>query len=395
MVEEEEEAAAAVAAATDEGLTAVLTPPLALDGDRPPNVVQRVFSLFRNVRPGSDLTHFQLPPLFNMPKSQLQLYGEGVYCIGEDYLSKCAKAKSSLERFTSVVAWSISTTRPAIFGLAPFNPILGETHHVSKGTLNVLLEQVAHHPPVSALHATDQEENIQMVWCHNPVPKFHGTSVEAVIHGKRQLRLLSFGENYEMNSPNLLIRILPTPAAEWAGTVRISCKDSGLEAEMCFHRSHSFLGFGGNSRAVKGKIFHSKSLKTIYEIDGLWDRTVSLKDVHSGKFSVLYDAEEAISKLKAPIVKDRESLLLTESAVVWGEVSQAILNKDWERAFQAKRSIEERERKKQRERKSMGEVWIPKHFSLSHTKEGQWECWPLKQAVPPAPIVVPPQDKRI
>lgn len=84
----------------------------------------------------------QLPPLFNIPKSQLQCYGEGVYCIGEDYLSKCALGKSSLERFTSVVAWSISTTRPAIFGLAPFNPVLGETHHVSKETLNVLLEQV-------------------------------------------------------------------------------------------------------------------------------------------------------------------------------------------------------------------------------------------------------------
>lgn len=77
-----------------------------------------------------------------MPKSQLQCYGETVYCVGNDMLSRCSKAESSLERFASVVAWSISTTRPLIFGVAPFNPILGETHHVSKGTLNVLLEQV-------------------------------------------------------------------------------------------------------------------------------------------------------------------------------------------------------------------------------------------------------------
>lgn len=84
----------------------------------------------------------QLPPLFNMPKSQLQCYGESVYCINEDYLTRCPRGKSSLERFTSVVAWSISTMRPAIFGLAPFDPILGETHHVSRGSLNVLLEQV-------------------------------------------------------------------------------------------------------------------------------------------------------------------------------------------------------------------------------------------------------------
>ena len=84
----------------------------------------------------------QLPPLFNMPKSQLQCYAEPVYCVGLDMLSMCTKAESALERFASVVAWSISTTRPLIFGVAPFNPVLGETHHVSRGTLNVLLEQV-------------------------------------------------------------------------------------------------------------------------------------------------------------------------------------------------------------------------------------------------------------
>lgn len=85
----------------------------------------------------------QLPALFNMPKSQLQCYGEAVYCVAEDMLRRCNEGKTSLERFTSVVAWSISTTRPPIFGLAPFNPVLGETHHVSRGSLNVLLEQVS------------------------------------------------------------------------------------------------------------------------------------------------------------------------------------------------------------------------------------------------------------
>lgn len=162
------------------GETILLTAPLSLDGEsdvtyRAPNLIRRIVSLFKNVRPGSDLTRFQLPPLFNMPKSQLQCYGETVYCVANDMLSRCSKAESSLERFASVVAWSISTTRPLIFGVAPFNPILGETHHVSKGTLNVLLEQVSHHPPVSALHATDEKENIEMIWCQYPVPKFYGT----------------------------------------------------------------------------------------------------------------------------------------------------------------------------------------------------------------------------
>ena len=93
-----------------------------------------------------------------------------------------------------------------------------------------------------------------------------------MVHGKRELRLLNYGESYEMNSPNLLIKILPVPGADWVGNVSIRCEDSGLEADLCFYRSHSFLGLGGNTRSVKGKIFSSKTLKTFYEIEGQWDR---------------------------------------------------------------------------------------------------------------------------
>uniref|UniRef100_A0A1D1ZIN3 Oxysterol-binding protein-related protein 4B n=1 Tax=Anthurium amnicola TaxID=1678845 RepID=A0A1D1ZIN3_9ARAE len=324
-----------------------------------------------------------------MPKSQLQCYGEAIYCISDDMLCKCAHGKSSMERFTSVVAWSLSTIRPPIFGLAPFNPILGETHHVSKGTLNVLLEQVSHHPPVAVLHATDAEENLELIWCQNPVPRFHGTSIEALIHGKREVKLLGFGECYEMDAPTLMIKFFPVPSTEWAGNVSIRCKESGLEADLCYYKSHSFLGFGGNPRSVKGRIFHSKTSMTIYEIYGQWDRTVMLKDVHSGKVTTLYDAREAILELKTPTLKDPEGLLPTESAVVWAEVSEAILNRDWERAREAKRSIEERERKLQAKRNARGETWLPKYFNLEQTKDGEWECWPKQRNVPPAPIVVP------
>jgi hypothetical protein len=101
-----------------------------------------LFDLFKGFCPGSDLTKFQLPPQFNLPKSQLQAYGESVYCCDQDLLGMCAAAASPLDRFLAVIRWHISTTRPAPFGRAPYNPILGETHHVSAGDLNVLCEQV-------------------------------------------------------------------------------------------------------------------------------------------------------------------------------------------------------------------------------------------------------------
>ncbi|KAI4335374.1 hypothetical protein L6164_014023 [Bauhinia variegata] len=247
----------------------------------------------------------QLPPVFNFPKSQLQCYGESMYRTSWDLLSECNSGQSPLDRFISVVAWNISTTRSAIFGLAPYNPILGETHHVSKGNLNVLLEKVSHHPPVAALHATDEKENIQMIWCQRPVPKFNGTSVEAQVLGKRELKLLNHGEIYEVNSPNLLIRFLPIPGLDWIGNVNIRCKESGPVAELCY-KSHSFLSFGGNQRLIRGKIFDSSSLKILYEVDGRWDKTVTIKDKQNGKVRIIYDAKQVISGLQTPILNDAE-----------------------------------------------------------------------------------------
>ncbi|KAM2542876.1 hypothetical protein TB2_022262 [Malus domestica] len=332
-------------------------------------------------------TVYKLSPLFNIPKSHLQCFGESVYCVGNDLLGRCNKAETPHDRFTAVVSWSISTLRPVIFGIAPYNPILGETHHVTRGNLNVLLEQVSHHPPVTALHATDEKENLEMIWCQHPTPKFYGTSVETEVRGKRQLKLLNHGETYEMNSPKLLIKFLPLPWVDWVGENRIRCHETGLEAEL-YYGSNSWIR--GNPRTIKGKIFDSTTYELLYEIHGRWDRTVKMKDVSSGKETIIYNANEVISELKTPIVTDLKGVWPSESAAVWGLLSQAIIGKDWGKAREAKKAVEEKHRELLRERESRGETWIPKHFTVTHSKEGcGWDCSPIQQLVPLAPISVP------
>ncbi|XP_023757643.1 oxysterol-binding protein-related protein 4C [Lactuca sativa] len=382
MVKEEEES------------TVVLTSPLSLDCEsgndyRTPNLLQRLLSLLKNVRPGSDLTRFTLPPIFNIPKSQLQCYGESVYCVNNDILTRCANGGSPLERFTSVVAWSISTFRPLMFGVAPYNPVLGETHHVSRGNLNVLLEQVSHHPPVSALHATNEIDNIEMTWCQYAIPKFCGTSIETKVLGKRHVKLLNKGECYVMNSPNLVIKFLPFPDVEWLGNVKIQCEETGLEAELCY-KGNSFLGRKGNYRSIRGKIISSSNMKTIYEINGHWDKTVTVTDISNGKMTVIYRANDVISGLKTPIVNDVKGVWRSESGVVWGKVNEGIMNKSWDEAKVAKTAIEEKEREFAKNRKLKGENWVPKHFVLSKCREnGEWEVKPKNTKVPLAPIIVP------
>ncbi|XP_027921827.1 oxysterol-binding protein-related protein 4C-like isoform X1 [Vigna unguiculata] len=371
----------------------VLTRPFSLErqsdedtNPKAPNIFRRILSLFKNVRPGSDVSCFKLPPEFNMPKSELQCYAECVYSTALDILSNLNGGNTPLNRLINVVAWTISTVRPFWVGVAPYNPTLGETHHVSKGTLNVLLEQVSHHPPVSALHATDSKENIEIIWCNSTSPKFTGTSVEVRVHGIRQLKLHNHGETYEMNSPDLLLRIFPVPGVDWVGNVTIRCIETGLVAELSYH-SQSFFGFGTNRRLVKGKIFDSLSKKILYKIEGHWDSTVTVKNTENAEVRVIYDAKQVISGLQPPIVKDPESVWATETAHVWSELSEAILNKEWEKAEEAKKSIEERQRELRRERESKGENWVPKHFTVSYSKEKGWNCSPIEKWVPNAPII--------
>ncbi|XP_047155520.1 oxysterol-binding protein-related protein 4A-like [Vigna umbellata] len=321
-----------------------------------------------------------------MPKSELQCYAESVYSTALDILSNLNGGNTPLDRLINVVGWTISTVRPFWVGVAPYNPTLGETHHVSKGTLNVLLEQVSHHPPVSALHATDYKENIEIIWCNSTAPKFTGTSVEVHVHGIRQLKLHNHGETYEMNSPNLLIRIFPVPGVDWIGNVTIRCIETGLVAELSYV-SQSFFGFGTNRRLVKGKIFDSLSKKILYKIEGHWESTVTVKNTDSAEVRVIYDAKQVISGLQPPIVKDPESVWPTETAHVWSELSEAILSKEWEKAKEAKKSIEERQRELRRERESKGENWVPKHFTVSYSKEKGWNCSPIENSVPNAPII--------
>lgn len=89
-----------------------------------------------------------------------------------------------------------------------------------------------------------------------------------------------------------------------------------------------------------------------------------------------------------PVISGLQEVSERESAMVWGEVSEGIMNKDWEKAREGKRDMEENQREYLRQRVASGQSWTPKHFSV--TRAGKdWDCAPLQPTVPRAPIVVP------
>ncbi|CAA7047362.1 unnamed protein product [Microthlaspi erraticum] len=325
----------------------------------------------------------------NMPRSVLQSYGELIYSFGGvDLLGECSRRDDPIERLKSVVAWNMSQLRPLAFGLVPYNPVLGETHHVSNGDITVLIEQVSHHPPVSALHATHAKENIDVTWVQHASPKFRGAYVEMVLKGKRVMKLLNRKETYNMDQPRLIARLFPVPGLHVVGKAKIKCPETDLEAEAHFNSDSFMESFRGkNKKSIKGKISESSSGNKLYDIFGHWDRTIMAKNLKTGEVEVLYDAKENLTRLKPPVVKNLEEVMESESALVWSEVSEGILKKDWQKAGRAKRLVEEKQRESVKEREASGESWVPKHFSLVKDGKG-WHCSPLQPTVPPAPLVI-------
>ncbi|KAI3733333.1 hypothetical protein L6452_12776 [Arctium lappa] len=114
---------------------------------------------------------------------------------------------------------------------------------------------VSHHSPVTALHATDEKDNIEMTWCQYAIPKFYVV-----------------------------------------GQCHNSMPRNCLEVELCF-KGNSFLGRRGNYRSSKGKILSSTEIKTIYEINGHWDS-------HGIKPK---DAKTTIEDKERELVRNRKS----------------------------------------------------------------------------------------
>lgn len=67
------------------------------------------------------------------------------------YLKKAGECSDMLERFKYVIVFIISGLHRGLAQRKPFNPILGETFECGFGDgTQICLEQVAHHPPISA-----------------------------------------------------------------------------------------------------------------------------------------------------------------------------------------------------------------------------------------------------
>lgn len=117
---------------------------------------------------GKDLTKIAMPAYMNEPLSMLQKLVEPFEY--KELLDKAATVQDSALRLAYAMAYLFMPyVNTPLRMKKPFNPLLGETFDIQIDDLEVVTEQVSHHPPISACFGKckDYEVISKLLQCSN------------------------------------------------------------------------------------------------------------------------------------------------------------------------------------------------------------------------------------
>jgi hypothetical protein len=136
----------------------------------------------------------------------------------------------------------------------------------------------------------------------------------------------------------------------------VRCPELGLSADIEF-KTKGWVG--GTYNAIAGTIKNDAG-QTLFEIGGMWTGEMTIKDMTTGKKSVLFDASTARST--PPIVRPLEEQDERESQKLWHKTAEAVKARNHEVATDEKTKIEDMQRDEAAKRSAQGVEWVPRLF---------------------------------
>ncbi len=209
--------------------------------------------------------------------------------------------------------------------------------------MNVIGEQVSHHPPISAFYAECPAAGVKvyatMYAKAEPDLKFSLTPLKGVKvkhEGSVQIKDCVHEERYRISFPDAYCsNVLDVPQLDFTGEASIE-SDSGYSAVVEFKKPHK----DEDRFKIEGKV--KKEDKSILSFAGKWNDKVYIDD-DDEKRSMLIDLGSLPSMVKqCRTVADQDWL---ESRRLWRKVTKALTEKNSEEANQEKHKIEERHRR--------------------------------------------------
>ncbi|XP_013887065.1 oxysterol-binding protein-related protein 11 isoform X2 [Austrofundulus limnaeus] len=344
-----------------------------------------ILHLLSQLKLGMDLTRVVLPTFILEKRSLLEMYAD--FMSHPDLFIAITDGSSPEDRMVRFVEYYLTSFhegRKGAIAKKPYNPIIGETFHCSWRVprrqdspkepslgspeppnapsaqefdqLRFVAEQVSHHPPVSGFYAECQERRMCVnthVWTKS---KFMGMSIGVSMIGEGCLHLLEHDEEYTFTLPCAYARsILTVPWVELGGKVNISCAKSGYSAVITFQTKPFY---GGKLHKVTAEVKHNHTNAVVCRVQGEWNGVL--------EFSYTGGETKVVDVTKLPVTRKRvrpvEKQAPTESRRLWQHVTEALRQKNIDKATEHKRVLEERQRTEERHRAETETLWRTRYF---------------------------------
>lgn len=163
-----------------------------------------------------------------------------------------------------------------------------------------------------------------------------------MMEGIAILRLLNHGEDkekgerYILTQPNMYARgiLFGKIKYDLGDHSYVRCPENNLVADIEFKTKGYF---SGTYNAIGGTIKNDKTGEVLYELSGMWNGEMHLKDVKTHHKEVLFDATHA--KHSKPMARPIEEQDERESQRLWLETVKAINTRNHEAATDEKTKI--------------------------------------------------------
>jgi hypothetical protein len=344
---------------------------------RPVNVMKVFKSLYHQLTKGADLTRISMPSEIYHPFSVLEVIAHRELSNISLLYQLNNYPDDSLERFLCVTKWIVACLSREMIEKKPYNPTIGEEHicwleHSENDHTELFVEQVSHHPPVTALFLQNETQKISLVSSLETAVSFSGNSVTIVTSGDASINTAL--EKYHMSEhvPNLIIRrvIFGEKYFVWSGPITLECPDSGYKLNLHYSEKNE------NTNRARGQI--TKEGKVVFEIKGSTGKEIYYWKPEEGdkkkKEFYKFNSEKSPNEVIYP---PAESRVQSNSLRQWKEVSDAIVKNDMIAADLAKNKIEHLQRIREKKREQDGEEHNATYFGSKLVNEKiVWEAKP-------------------
>ncbi|ORX36095.1 hypothetical protein BD324DRAFT_630144 [Kockovaella imperatae] len=313
-----------------------------------------------------DLSSMTAPPFILSPVSLTEF--PAYWCEHPELFARISEGSSPQDRMERVLRWFIATlkgqytTRNEKMGSEkkPLNPVLGELFFGvwpdknGRGETRLMVEQVSHHPPITAYHIENQKAGVSLQGHSGQKTSFSGTAIHVKQSGHAILTVKPKNgdreEKYLITLPKLRIEgvIWGSPYVELADSSAIQ-SSTGFTAAIDYKGKGYFSGKSHTFKATLTQDGH-KNLQT-YE--GQWTGVS-----HAGKQVFLDTSAPKEEVVVKPISEQGE----WESRRLWEKVARGIRSGNYDEAAKEKTRIENEQRQRRKDEAAGGTSWDLKLF---------------------------------